>query len=405
VSHSPERAEKNCLNCGAQVMGPYCQVCGQHNIEPKESFWGLITHFVYDITHFDGKFFSTLKFLIFKPGFLTREYVRGRRVAYLHPIRMYIFIAAFFFIIFFNFMSPVHGIDEFLSNQSPDQKLAGLSKTHRELEQKKSETNDTVMVDAIQRSLLKIDASMKVERAKSDSLRKKWIADSLAFVSKRDSLLKEPGRSGGLHFSASTGNQSVIRLDTSDFSTRTAKLEYPSVEAYDAIQSEMPEDRKDHGFKRMYKRKLIYFGEKSNREGINIFKTILERFLHFFPQIFFISLPLFALILKLLYFRHKQISYVDHGIFAIHLYCASFVIILAQYLIVAINTPLDWMVLRILSSLVILSAFFYEYKAMRNFYQQSRIKTILKWMALNSLAFLMIFILMGVFLVFSAIQS
>jgi len=42
---------------------------------------------------------------------------------------------------------------------------------------------------------------------------------------------------------------------------------------------------------------------------------------------------------------------------------------------------------------------------MRNFYQQTRIKTILKWMALNSLAFLMIFILMGVFLVFSAIQS
>jgi hypothetical protein len=63
------------------------------------------------------------------------------------------------------------------------------------------------------------------------------------------------------------------------------------------------------------------------------------------------------------------------------------------------------MPLRIISVLVVLSAFFYEYKAMRNFYKQGRFKTIMKWMLLNVLAFLMIAILMGGFLIFSAIQT
>ena len=69
------------------------------------------------------------------------------------------------------------------------------------------------------------------------------------------------------------------------------------------------------------------------------------------------------------------------------------------YMISAINEPLDWMPLRILAVLVVLSAF-YEYKAMRNFYRQGRFKTILKWMLLNVLAFLMIATLMGGFFIF-----
>ncbi|MCW3112565.1 MAG: hypothetical protein JWR18_961 [Segetibacter sp.] len=69
MSHFKERKEKNCLNCNAQVQGRYCQVCGQENVEPKETFGHLVTHLIYDITHLDGKFFSSLKYLLFKPGF------------------------------------------------------------------------------------------------------------------------------------------------------------------------------------------------------------------------------------------------------------------------------------------------------------------------------------------------
>ncbi|NOT90432.1 DUF3667 domain-containing protein [Ferruginibacter sp.] len=102
MSHLKERKEKNCLNCNAQVQGKYCHICGQENIEPKESAWHLVSHFFQDITHFDGKFFSSLKLLIFKPGFLSREYMMGRRASYLNPIRFYVFTSALFFLIFFS---------------------------------------------------------------------------------------------------------------------------------------------------------------------------------------------------------------------------------------------------------------------------------------------------------------
>src|SRR5882757_7529952 len=95
------RHDNTCLNCGATVEERFCTRCGQENLEPKESIGHIIGHFFADITHFDSKLFITLKDLILRPGFLTREYVAGRRMSYLNPIRMYIFISAIFFLALF----------------------------------------------------------------------------------------------------------------------------------------------------------------------------------------------------------------------------------------------------------------------------------------------------------------
>ncbi len=101
MSHGHERTEKICLNCGAHVTGRFCQDCGQENLEPKESFGHLVVHFFNDVTHFDGKFFTSLKYLLTKPGFLSEEYVKGRRATYLNPIRMYLFVSFLFFLVIF----------------------------------------------------------------------------------------------------------------------------------------------------------------------------------------------------------------------------------------------------------------------------------------------------------------
>ncbi|MBL0146204.1 MAG: DUF3667 domain-containing protein [Chitinophagaceae bacterium] len=97
MSHSKKRAEKNCLNCNAIVADRFCGICGQENIEIKESFWGIVSHFFQDITHYDGKFLSTLKLLLTKPGFLSFEYLRGRRASYLHPIGCMFYIGILLF--------------------------------------------------------------------------------------------------------------------------------------------------------------------------------------------------------------------------------------------------------------------------------------------------------------------
>lgn len=103
MSHGTLRHDNTCLNCGSIVRIRYCSNCGQENIEPKESFGGLINHFFSDITHFDGKFFLTTKYLFRSPGFLPKEYISGKRARFLHPIRMYVFTSALFFLVFFPF--------------------------------------------------------------------------------------------------------------------------------------------------------------------------------------------------------------------------------------------------------------------------------------------------------------
>ncbi|MDG1476915.1 MAG: DUF3667 domain-containing protein [Vicingaceae bacterium] len=66
----------------------------------------------------DSKVFRTLKYLIFKPGFLTKEYIEGRRVSYLPPIRIYIALSFIFFFLIsvFDFENNVKGNDDFFLN-------------------------------------------------------------------------------------------------------------------------------------------------------------------------------------------------------------------------------------------------------------------------------------------------
>lgn len=99
MSHRKERSEKTCLNCNTQTVGRFCHICGQENVEPKETFGHLLRHFIEDLTHFDGKFFKTISLLFTKPGFLPAEYIKGRRASYLNPIRFYIFVSALFFLL------------------------------------------------------------------------------------------------------------------------------------------------------------------------------------------------------------------------------------------------------------------------------------------------------------------
>ncbi|RFM32781.1 DUF3667 domain-containing protein [Chitinophaga silvisoli] len=99
----PIRAEKNCLNCGTEVPERYCTHCGQENTVPHESFGHLFHHFFADVIHYDSKTLTTLKYLLFRPGFLTQEYTAGKRVRYVNPIKLYIFTSFVFFFCYFTF--------------------------------------------------------------------------------------------------------------------------------------------------------------------------------------------------------------------------------------------------------------------------------------------------------------
>ena len=99
MSHHKLREDKKCQNCGYIVRKRFCPKCGQENIETRQSFHYLFTHFIEDLVHYDGSFWKTLKNLLFRPGILTREYLKGKRKEYVAPVKLYIFISFFVFFV------------------------------------------------------------------------------------------------------------------------------------------------------------------------------------------------------------------------------------------------------------------------------------------------------------------
>jgi hypothetical protein len=98
MSHHPETG-KPCPNCGHAADLNYCAQCGQETHLHKETFWGLILHFVAHYFHYDSKFWQTIKALIAMPGQLTVAYWNQQRARYIPPISLYIFISTLYFII------------------------------------------------------------------------------------------------------------------------------------------------------------------------------------------------------------------------------------------------------------------------------------------------------------------
>ena len=82
--------EANCLNCGAMLAGDYCQACGQraHVHRTLSAFSHDLLH---GVLHFEGKIWTTLPLLAWKPGELTRRYIDGERAKFVSPMALFLF--------------------------------------------------------------------------------------------------------------------------------------------------------------------------------------------------------------------------------------------------------------------------------------------------------------------------
>lgn len=335
--HHHERKENTCLNCGATLHGHFCHVCGQENNEPRENAWHIIRHFFEDITHFDGKFFASLKYVITRPGFLAKEYTKGRRVAYLNPIRMYLFYSAVFFLIAFNLL-------------------------------------------------------VKHEHTSPEVARF------------RDSVEQNnPGTRLGYSLHSIAGTD-----ETADYLSFGTVYPRDGARVYDSIQRTLPDTsaRKLHGIKYIFYRNLAKLSTAYHNDPNNFMEQVNEQFTHSLSKIFFISLPLFTLLLWLMYIRRKEQYFVAHAVFTIHFYCVVFIFGLLLQLIntITLESGTILTVLRVISSIISLGIYAYLYVAMYRFYQQGWFKTAVKWL-IQSIFFTAIFIIVTVLMYISAMSN
>ena len=277
-----------CLNCGTKIDdSDYCYNCGQLNTDKRFSVKQLADDFFNEIFTWDSKFLKSLWALLFKPAFLTKEYLAGRRSSYVVPLRFYI-IASFLFFLTLNILSKFE--------EKEDQQI-----------------NSTVLKDSLRRVF-------EGENFTQEELREKTfqIIDSLY--------------SGEINIAEN--------LWQSNDSTAT------------------PEN---NGFVKFLKKKLNHFNQKDG--GKMLKKSAIEQI----PTLMFILMPIFALILKLLFMRHS-IYYIEHLIYTLHLH--TFIFFLSILLVISSNSYIDTFALWAIPLYIFLS--FYR------FYRNSIRKTLFK---------------------------
>jgi hypothetical protein len=109
VSVSLQPPLSMCTNCDRPLRpgDRFCPGCGQKNQDLTIPFRRLVSEMLEGFLHLDGKSFQTIKALVLKPGFLTSEYIGGRRVRFVTPVRLYVFVS---FVFFFCLLYPPESV-------------------------------------------------------------------------------------------------------------------------------------------------------------------------------------------------------------------------------------------------------------------------------------------------------
>ena len=281
----------HCQNCGAELTGPHCAQCGQAAIDYRRSFRHVIVDVLDSFLNWDSKFFATIGLLIVKPWRLTNEFLAGKRVRYLHPLRLYLLASILFF---------------FAVNYG--------AKGLRLEPGKISEKNRTAIAAAVAEKRDEIEAEFDKENLSTEERKK--AQDALDYLTK-----------------PSPAATAAAEQQPSPTITPTASPSEPGKRTYGAVD-ERPflvfdaDTKSSTPFERWLEtRAKEKMGEHGTKMGLFI-ATLFSNL----PYMMLCCIPLFAFVLKVLYIR-RHIFYIDHLIYALHihtfLYTGVMLIVLA----------------------------------------------------------------------------
>ncbi len=106
LDHQGAAAEKDpafgtiCSNCHTQLKGRHCHHCGQVADTFHRPVWSLFAEILEGYLGLDGRIWRTIPPLLFRPGKITAQYLKGVRQPYISPIRLFLFSSLIFFITF-----------------------------------------------------------------------------------------------------------------------------------------------------------------------------------------------------------------------------------------------------------------------------------------------------------------
>jgi hypothetical protein len=103
---SGEHKADQCHNCHAPLTGLFCQSCGQKSGHLHKPVWELMHDFMHSVLHWDGRIWMTLRAMLFSPAKHANDWINGRQMRYVPPIRLFVFISVLL-IVLLNFSDVV----------------------------------------------------------------------------------------------------------------------------------------------------------------------------------------------------------------------------------------------------------------------------------------------------------
>jgi len=268
----------HCENCGAELQGHWCAKCGQPAIEYRRSFRHVVADLLNEFLNWDSKFFTTIALLILKPWRLTNEFLAGKRVRYVNPLRLYL-LASILFFFAVNYGAKGIRIDP---TKFPEEKRAKVAAA---IADKRGE----------------IEAELRKDNLTPEQREK--VQKALDYLTKPSATTTPTPE----ETASPTPAPSASPTAESHQQTYGPVADRPFV-VFDNAKSTTPFERWIEG------RAKEKMGEHGTKMGLFI-STLFSNL----PYMMLCCIPLFALVLKLLYIRGR-IFYIDHLIYALHIH-------------------------------------------------------------------------------------
>jgi hypothetical protein len=280
----------HCENCGAELQGHWCAQCGQPAIEYRRSFRHVVADLLNEFLNWDSKFFTTIALLILKPWRLTNEFLAGKRVRYVNPLRLYL-LASILFFFAVNFGAKGIHVDP--------SKIG--AKDRAELESDLKNTD------------LPPQAREKIE----ELLREPSASPAPSPLTNASS----PAPAAVLPSQEKNATPPDVEPKTNEKKKEYGKIDERPFVVFDEGKSTTPFER---WIEARAKEKMGEQGSKMRFFIATLFSNL--------PYMMLCCIPLFACVLKILYVR-RRIFYIDHLIYALHIhsffYVAVMLIVLA----------------------------------------------------------------------------
>lgn len=351
-----------CGNCHRPVAGRYCANCGQEDRTYLFSLGELLHELFGELTDFDSRFFRSLKPLLFKPGWLTVEYIRGRRQHYFPPVRTYIIISLLFF--FVAAVMTGNGlqnadVDIFNAPGSGNISTDDRREAIREIESRLENADGTER--EVLQSLL---ADMRAKAADDGDASGEGTGEGIQEM--------QPGSSSTAE-AEPTGDDTAAS-DPEPDEAAVSEWKWPSIRIDDGKAT-----ASGWGSESLNQR--MARGAQAIKENPRAFvRTLVDNI----PSMMFIFLPLIALALKILYLFSRR-YYVEHLMFSLHIHSAVFLILLFWMMAGELAdawTPLD-RIMGWITAAVWIYIPVYLYKSMRRVYGQGHFMTSIKFFMLS----------------------